>query len=274
MSKTRILSFFSLVLLSFLVFVGCSQTATTTPNQTNSPANSPVSSSATLTVSAAASLKDAMEQVQPLYNQQKSNVKLTYNFGSSGALQRQIEQGAGADVFVSAATKQMDALEKQGLLLEGTRKNLLKNQLVLIVPQNSTVVTDFKDLTKPTVKKIALGEPKSVPAGEYAQQVLTNLKILDQVKPKAVYAKDVRQALNYVESGNVDAGIVYLSDAKSSPKVKIVATAADNTHSPIVYPVAVIKSSKYPDAAKDFVQFLSGEQAKAVFEKQGFASLS
>ncbi len=270
MSKTRILSFFSLVLLSFLVFVGCTQTATTTPNQTNSPANSPVSSSATLTVSAAASLKDAMEQVQPLYNQQKSNVKLTYNFGSSGALQRQIEQGAGADIFVSAATKQMDALEKQGLLLEGTRKNLLKNQLVLIVPQNSTVVTDFKDLTKPTVKKIALGEPKSVPAGEYAQQVLTNLKIIDQVKPKAVYAKDVRQALNYVESGNVDAGIVYLSDAKSSPKVKIVATAADNTHSPIVYPVAVIKSSKSPDAAKDFVQFLSGNQAKSVFEKQGF----
>lgn len=221
MSKTRILSFFSLVLLSLLVFVDCNQTATTTPE---SPTSSPVSASLTLTVSAAASLKNAMEQVQPLYNQQKSNVKLTYNFGSSGALQRQIEQGAGADVFVSAATKQMDALEKKGLLLEGTRKNLLRNQLVLIVPQNSTGVTDFKDLTKPTVKKIALGEPKSVPAGEYAQQVLTNLKIFDQVKSKAVYAKDVRQALNYVETGNTDAAIVYLSDAKSSSKVKIVAT--------------------------------------------------
>lgn len=271
MSKTRILSFFSLVLLSLLVFVGCNQTATTTPE---SPTLSPVSASAALTVSAAASLKNAMEQVQPLYNQQKSNVKLTYNFGSSGALQRQIEQGAGADVFISAATKQMDALEKKDLLLEGTRKNLLRNQLVLIVPQNSTGVTDFKDLTKPTVKKIALGEPKSVPAGEYAQQVLTNLKILDQVKSKAVYAKDVRQALNYVETGNTDAGIVYLSDAKSSLKVKIVATAANNTHSPIVYPVAVIKSSKNADAASYFVQFLSGNQAKAVFEKQGFALAS
>ena len=266
MSKIRIFSFISWVFLSLLLVVSCSSTSTLNPRATTSAAPA----SATLTISAAASLKDAMQQIQQSYTKEKPNVKLTYNFGSSGALQQQIEQGAGVDVFISAATKQMDALDKKGLLLEGTRKDLLKNQVVLVVPQKSTGVTDFKDLTKPSVKKIALGEPKSVPAGEYAQQVLTALKILDAVKPKAVYAKDVRQALNYVESGNVDAGIVYLSDAKSSPKVKIVKTAPENTHKSVVYPIAVLKSSKNADAAKDFVQFLSNNQAKTTFENQGF----
>lgn len=252
--------------LSLLLVVGCNSTTTLNPRATKSAAFE----SATLTISAAASLKDAIEQIQQSYTKEKPNVKLTYNFGSSGALQQQIEQGAGVDVFISAATKQMDALDKKGLLLEGTRKDLLKNQVVLIVPQKSTQVTDFKDLTKPSVKKIALGEPKSVPAGEYAQQILTALKILDAVKPKAVYAKDVRQALNYVESGNVDAGIVYLLDAKSSPQVKIVKIAPENTHKSVVYPIAVLKSSKNADAAKDFIQFVSNNQAKTTFENQGF----
>ncbi|MBH8574611.1 molybdate ABC transporter substrate-binding protein [Nostocaceae cyanobacterium CENA369] len=265
-NNKRIFAFLSWVCLSLLLVVGCNQT--TTPNLSSTA--SPASQSATLTISAAASLKDAMEAIKPLYAKENSNVKLTYNFGSSGALQQQIEQGAGVDIFISAATKQVDALQKKGLLLDGTRKDLLKNQIVLIAPQNSTVVADFKDLTKPSVKKIALGEPKSVPAGQYAQQVLTSSKIFGQIKSKAVYAKDVRQALNYVESGNADAGIVYLSDAKSTPKVKIVATAPENTHSPVVYPIAILKSTKNVDAAKNFVQFLSGNQAKTVFEKQGF----
>lgn len=266
MNKKRILTFVSLVFISFMAIVGCSQTNTPNSSSTASPA----AQTANLTVSAAASLKDAIEEIKPLYNKEKPNITLTYNFGSSGALQQQIEQGAGVDIFISAATKQIDALQQKNLLVDGTRKNLLQNQVVLIVPQNSTTVADFKDLTSPSIKKIALGEPKSVPAGQYAQQVLTSLNILDSIKSKAVYAKDVRQALNYVESGNADAGIVYLSDAKSTPKVKIVVTASEKTHSPVVYPIAVIKSSKNVDAAKDFVQFLSGNEAKTVFEKQGF----
>lgn len=180
MSKIRIFSFISWMFLSLLLVVGCNSTTTVNPPATLNA----TPGSATLTISAAASLKDAMEQIQPLYTKEKPNAKLTYNFGSSGALQQQIEQGAGVDVFISAASKQMDALEKKGLLLEGTRKDLLKNEVVLVVPQKSTQVTDFKDLTKPSVKKIALGEPKSVPAGEYAQQVLTALKILLELNPK------------------------------------------------------------------------------------------
>ncbi|MDZ7960418.1 MAG: molybdate ABC transporter substrate-binding protein [Aulosira sp. DedQUE10] len=267
MNNKRILTFLSWVLTSLLFFIGCNQTSQPNPTSTASPKAQVVN----LTVSAAASLKDAMNEIKLLYSKEQPNINLTYNFGSSGALQQQIEQGARVDIFISAANKQIDALKQKGLLVDGSRKDLLKNQLVLIVPKNSNIATDFPDLASPRIKKIALGEPKSVPAGQYAQQVLTSLKLADQVKSKSVYAKDVRQALNYVESGNVDAGIVYLSDAKSTPKVKIVVTAPENSHSPIVYPIAVLKSSKYIDAAKNFVQFLSGNAARTVFEKQGFS---
>ncbi|BAY26688.1 molybdenum ABC transporter periplasmic molybdate-binding protein [Calothrix sp. NIES-2100] len=267
MHTKRILAFVGWMLASLVLFIACNQTSPPNPDSISNPTAKAVS----LTVSAAASLKDAMAEITPLYSQEQPQVKITYNFGSSGALQQQIEQGAGVDIFISAANKQMDALNQKGLLVDRSRKDLLKNQLVLIVPKNSQNITNFQDLTSPRLKKIALGEPKSVPAGQYAQQVLTSLKIADQIKSKIVYAKDVRQALNYVESGNADAGIVYLSDAKSTQKVKVVATASENSHSPIVYPIAVLKSSKHLDAAQNFVQFLSGNAAKNVFEKQGFS---
>lgn len=267
MNKTRIFPFVSSFLLSILLIGGCHQAA----NNNSSPAiNSAPPPTAKLTISAAASLRDALNEIKPLYTQQKSSTTLTYNYGASGSLQQQIEQGAPVDVFISAGPKQMDALQQKGLLLDGTRKDLLKNQVVLIAPKDSTTVTGFNDLSSDRVKKIALGEPASVPAGKYAQEVLTKLKILNSVKPKAVYAKDVRQVLTYVEAGNADAGIVYLTDAKASDKVKVVANAPADSHSPVVYPIAVLKSSKNVDSAKDFEQFLSGNQAKAVFEKQGF----
>lgn len=223
-----------------------------------------------MTISAAASLKEAMGDIKQLYTQEKPNVTITYNFGASGALQQQIEQGAPVDIFFSAASKQMDALQEQGLLIASTRKNLLTNQLVLITPKSATPISDFKNLTDASVKKVALAEPKSVPAGKYAQEVLTSLGIFDKVKPKTVFAKDVRQVLNYVETGNVDAGIVYETDAKVSKKVKVVATAAANLHSPIIYPVAVLKRSQNGAIANEFIQFLDRDQAKTVFEKYGF----
>jgi molybdate transport system substrate-binding protein len=260
MHTKRILAFVGWMLASLVLLIACNQAST----------SNPTTPTVSLTISAAASLKDAMAEIKPLYSQEQPQVQLTYNFGSSGALQQQIEQGAGVDIFISAANKQMDALKQKGLLVDSTRKDLLKNQLVLIVPKSSQDIKDFQDLTSPRLKKIALGEPKSVPAGEYAQQVLTSLKIADKIKSKVVYAKDVSQAVNYVESGNADAGIVYFSDAKSTEKVKVVATAPENSHSPIVYSIAVVKSSKNIDAAKNFVQFLSRNATKNVFEKQGF----
>lgn len=226
-----------------------------------------------LIVSAAASLKDSLEEIKPIYIKKQANLNLTYNFGSSGSLQQQIVQGAPVDVFMSAAKKQMDALQDKRLLSDGTRKNLLKNQMVLIVPKNNTTIKSFQDLATDKSKKIAMGEPKSVPAGQYAQEVLTSLGLLNKVTDKVVYAKDVRQVLSYVATGNVDAGFVYLTDAKTSNKIKIVATALPNTHSPIIYPVAVIKDSKNLNEAKNYVEFLSSERAKTIFKKYGFTPI-
>ena len=225
----------------------------------------------TLLVSAAASLKDALEEIKPLYQKNNQNITINYNFGASGALQQQIEQGAPADIFFSAAKKQMDALQSKGLLLPNTQRNLLTNRLVLVVPSDSKLkLTSFQQLTDSNVKRIAVGEFRSVPAGQYTEQVFTKVGILDQVKPKLVFGNNVRNVLAAVESGNVDAGAVYLTDANTSNQVKIVATAAENLHYPIVYPIAVLKSSKNPQAAKEYLQFLSDRQARTVFEKYGF----
>ena len=225
----------------------------------------------TLTVSAAISLKDALDQIQRDYTAANPAVAIAINYGASGTLQLQIEQGAPVDVYISASPKQMDALDTKGLLLEGTRKNLLRNEIVLIVPKDSAShISSFRDLTRPDVKQIAVGEPATVPAGEYAREVLTYLGIYDAVKPKAVLAKDVRQVLTYVATGNVDAGIVYATDALTSSMVRVVATAPEGSHAPAIYPIAVTKNSKSPAAARAFEEYLSGSQARAIFQKYGF----
>jgi molybdate transport system substrate-binding protein len=238
----------------------------------NNQSPSVVQANANLLVSAAASLQEALEEVKPLYKQAMSNVDVAYNFGASGALQQQIENGAPVDIFVSAAQKQMDALESKNLILKDTRRNLLTNRLVLIVPKDSSTISDFTQLTDSKVKKIAIGEPKSVPVGQYTEEVFTKLGILEQVRLKFVLGNNVRQVLAAVESGNADAGVVYTTDAKTSNKVKVVATAAENLHSKIVYPVAVLKNSKNAAAASDYVEFLFNNQAKTVFEKYGFST--
>src|ERR1700720_2668697 len=223
-----------------------------------------------LTVSAAISLRDALDEISHLYSADHPAVTVHFNLGGSGTLQRQIEQGPPVDIFISASPKEMDSLQSQGLLVPDTRRDLVKNSVVLIVPVDSTGVSSFQDLAKPAVKNIAVGEPQTVPAGKYAQEVLMHLGIYDQLKPKLVLAKDVRQVLTYVETGNADAGIVYATDAKISKKVVVAATASEDSHSPVVYPAALIKSSKNPAGAKTFLEFLRGEKARAVFQKYGF----
>ncbi|MBD2134122.1 MULTISPECIES: molybdate ABC transporter substrate-binding protein [unclassified Sphaerospermopsis] len=227
-------------------------------------------SNTSLLVSAAASMKDVLEEIKPLYQQSQPNVNITYNFGSSGALQQQIEQGAPVDVFISAAKRQVDALEQKNLLVPGSRTVIAKNRLVLIVPKNVSGIRSFYNLKDAKVKKIAIGEPRSVPAGQYAQQVLQKLKIWDQIKSKLVYANNVRQVLASVESGNAEAGLVYSTDAKISNKVKVVVAADEKYHSEIIYPLAILKRSKNVDTAKNFSQFLASDKAKAVFRKYGF----
>lgn len=272
-SKMKIIKkllFIPFILSIIIMSVACGNTNQSQNQQGSNSTTQTKDNNITLTISAAASLKDSMQELQKLYATEKPNVKITYNFGASGTLQQQIEQGAPADIFMSAATKQMDALKQKNLLVDDTVKNLLENNVVLIAPKDSSEIKDFADLAGDKVKKVALGEPKSVPVGQYSQDILNSLKIMDKVQPKAVLAKDVKEVLTWVETKNVDAGIVYETDAKVSDKVKIVATAPANTHKPVLYPVAVIKNSKNVDAAKDFLNFIASDKGKAVFEKYGF----
>jgi molybdate transport system permease protein len=223
-----------------------------------------------VTVSVAASLRNAMESIVHAYSERPDAAKLVFNFGASGALQQQIEQGAPADVFLPASPKQMDALEAKGLIFRDTRRNLLVNQIVLIAPTASKAPTSFPDLVQPGVKLVALGDPTSVPAGEYGKQVLQKIGIWDQVQPKLVLAKDVRQVLAYVETGNVDAGIVYASDMRGSSGVRLAAVADENTHDRVVYPVAVLRNAKDDGDARQFVNFLFSPAAQDIFRAFGF----
>lgn len=227
--------------------------------------------STSITVSAAISLKDALDEIGHLCEARHPGAKVTFNYGGSGTLERQIEQGAPVDVFFSAAEKQMDDLAAQGLVVTETRRNIVANTLVLITPAPSTMVRGFEDLPRLPVSAIALGEPGTVPAGMYARQTLEHLGLLAAVEKKIVYAKDVRAVLTYVETGNADAGFVYRTDALTSQKVRVVATAPPDSHDPIVYPAAVLKNSKNAAAARQFLEFLQGPEARAVFEKYGFA---
>jgi len=223
----------------------------------------------TLLVSAAASLKDGLDRIEEIYEKSHPDIDLQFNLGSSGTLQKQIEQGAPADIFLSAGKKQMDALIDAKLIAKSML--LLKNDLVLVVPSDSNLkIKSVKELTDKAIKKVAIGQPESVPAGQYAKETLEVRKVWDPLKSKLVYAKDVRQVLTYVESGNAEAGFVYRTDALSSNKVKIALKVHSYAHKPIVYPAAVLKESKHSDEANDFYEYLQSSEAKAVFTSFGF----
>ena len=225
-----------------------------------------------LNISAATSLKEAMADLEAAYTSKNPEVSFVINYGSSGSLQQQIEQGAPCDLFISAGEKQMTALEEEGLLLDGTNKDLVKNSLVLVT-SNDSEISSIDSLNSDAVSKIALGEPSSVPAGKYADETLTSLAIKDSLNNKLVFAKDVKEVLAWTASGNADAGFVYLSDALSSDGVKIVETISEEYHSPITYPVAIIKDSDDIDAAKAFEDFLFTDEAQEIFEKYGYKSV-
>ena len=229
---------------------------------------------ASLTVSAAASLQQPLEQLAKDYEAAHPGIAISLNFGGSGMLAQQIEQGAPADIFLSAAPQPMDQLAGQGLILPDTRRDLLRNQVVLIVPRYAAGPDGFPALASPSVKLLALGDPATVPAGSYGRATLQSLGLWDAVQSKLVLAKDVRQVLTYVETGNADAGIVYATDAAQSRKVKVAAVAPAGSHPPVVYPAAVLRRSAHPAAARAVLDFLAGASARAVFERDGFTTVT
>lgn len=269
-----------------LVLAGCGGSTSTTDTSTgaeqttSTPAASGESSSAgntdpqetvDLTISAAASLTDAMKEIETNYELANPNIELNFNFGASGALQQQIEQGAPADIFVSAATKNMNALVDENLIASGDQKNLLQNSLVAIVPADGTnTVASETDLTSDSIKTVAIGIPESVPAGTYAKEALTNAKLWDELESKLVQGKDVRQVLQYVETGNADAGFVYKTDALTSDQVKIAFEVDKNNYTPANYPIGIIEGTKHRTEAEQFYAYLQTPEVLDIFAKYGF----
>ncbi len=234
--------------------------------------NSKSSDPTELIISAAASLTDSMNEIQALYEKEHSDIKLVFNYGSSGVLQQQIEQGAPSDLFLSAGKKQMTALVDKQLIDEIRQTGLVLNELVIVVSTDlQGTVTSIADLIKPQYEKLAIGEPDSVPAGSYAKQSLEHYKLWDQLQQRLVYAKDVRQVLTYVETGNADAGFVYKTDALTSKKVKVASIIDPSSHKPIEYPMGIVKATKRLQEAQDFYDFLQSAEARKIFVKYGFS---
>lgn len=224
-----------------------------------------------LTLSAAASLREVVAELAERYGDAHPGTRVRVNLGASGALRQQVERGARVDVFVSASDEVMDALAERGRVDPATRAPFAGNALVLVTPAADTArVRGFRDLASPAVRRVALGAPASVPAGEYALETLRALGLADAVAARAVYAQNARQVLAYVESGNVDAGIVYATDAAASGRVRVAETAPPGSHRPIVYPLAVVRATAHPAEARDLAAYLRGPEAREVLRRRGF----
>jgi molybdate transport system substrate-binding protein len=225
----------------------------------------------TIVVAAAISLKECFSELGGIY-ERRTGTKVTFTFGASGELEKQIEAGAPVDVFASAAEREMDELQAKNLIDRATRADFARNSLVLVVPRDSKLqMRSFSDLAKPGVTKIAIGNPKTVPAGQYAQQLLRNTRILPKIESRLILAENVRQVLDYVAREEVDAGIVYATDVQvAQGKVSVAARAPDGDCDPILYPLAVTRDSGNASAAKGFVDLVLSPEGTQILKQYGF----
>lgn len=224
-------------------------------------------------VFAAISLSESLTEAAKAFEAQ-THIPIQLNLGASGQLCAQIEQGAPADLFIPAARQQIEPLISAGLIQPDAIVVIARNRLVLVCPKDAEFPDGgFQSLVNSEVARISLGEPRTVPAGQYAIEVLKSLNLLDQVRDKLVYAANVRQVLDYVERAEVDAGIIYQSDARTSNKIRVVATAEPNWHKPIEYPAAVLKASAHRADAERFLSWLAGPQGQQIIMAHGFSEI-
>lgn len=254
------------ILLLIVSLAGC------TKNKADESQNNSSKKESIITVAAAASLKNCMEdKLIPMFQEKYPNIKVQGTYDSSGKLQSQIQEGADIDVFMSAAIKQMKELNEKGLISENSIVELLENKVVLITPKgNNKSIKTFEDIVKSD--KIAIGDPASVPAGQYAKELFENLKLWEVVSSKASLGTNVTEVLNWVAEGSADAGVVYSTDAASNSKVEVMAEAKEGTVAKVIYPIGIIKSTKNNDSAKAFTDFLQSDEVIKVFEAYGFTS--
>ena len=227
-----------------------------------------------LTFSVAISMKEAVETLGRQFVQARPGVTLRYNFGASGDLAKQIEAGAPVDLFISAAQRQMDELEAKRLVISATRRTFARNVLTVVTAADSRLALSAADaLLAPGVGRIVVGDPRSVPAGQYAEECLRALGIWQAIQPKLVFAENVRQALEYVARGEVDAGVVYTTDAATARgRVKEAFRLPESSYRPVLYPVAVVTDSRHPALARAFIDLLAGAEGQAVLARLGFSS--
>lgn len=244
-----------LILISCLFYYGC--------------ASRQESGTKKLTISAAASLKEPLEKIIEQYEKETNN-EVNINIGGSGSLQKQIEEGAPVDLFISAGKSQIEALIDKGLADKDSYKELLSNSLVLIVSSEYDKNIKSMDSLKDKDITLALGEAETVPVGQYSKEYLENVKLWERFQSKIVYAKDVRAVLNYVEKGEAEAGIVYFSDAVNLKNSYIAFKIPEDTHKPIVYPIVVMDKSNNKAAALDLIKFMEKPQVREIFKSYNF----
>jgi len=279
MNCKKLISLGITALLLLALLTGCAQPAApATPSPADPPPQTEPSPEpephqpgepVELLIGAAMSLVDVVEALSPVFTE-TFNVTLVHTFASSGALQTQIEEGAPIDIFFSAAAAQMRNLEEQGLIY-GEGQIVVTNTVALIVPADSDIeIESFSDVTLDSVGLIGLGDPEAMPIGRFAQEVFTALGIADEVNAKAVLASDVRQILTWVEMGEVDAGVVFMTDAITSDQVRVIEIADAALHAPSVNPVGIVAASPHQAEAQLFIDFLFSDVARAIFEHFGF----
>ena len=265
-NKKLILAIVAMLSIALCVS-GCTDKGTEINSTTQTP-TTPV----TVTVSAAASLTEAFTEIEKVVEKDRPDIDVVCNFAASGTLRNQIEGGAPIDVFASAAQDQMDTLASKGFIYNNTRKDFVENSLVLIVPTgNAHKITAVEDLKKPEVKKIAIGNPESVPVGKYAKGAITNKGMWDGLSGKMLMGENVKQVLVYVERGEADAGFVFSTDASSSKGGTIEVITSVPVTTPISYPIAMVSSTQNREQAQFFIDTVTGDKGKTILESYGFS---
>jgi molybdate transport system substrate-binding protein len=224
------------------------------------------------TFSAAVSTKDAVQELGRVFTAARPGLTVRYNFGASGHLQKQIEAGAPVDLFISAGLRQMDDLERKGLIVRESRRVFARNVLTVVKPADSAVdIARPSDLLAAGVRRVVIGNPRTVPVGQYAEESLRALGLWERLQPKLVLAEHVRQALDYVARGEVDAGFVYATDAVAGgPRIKEAFRPAEDTYRPVLYPVAVVAGARHASLAQAFIDLLVSREGQAALQRRGF----
>ena len=267
MKKFKKLLALMLVAIMTLAIAACGSSS---DEETTEEATEAASETVELNILAAASMTDVLTELGDAYMEANPDVKLTFTFDSSGTLQTQIEEGAPADLFLSAATKQMNALNDEDLMDQDSEIDLLENKCVLIKPAGSDLdIESFEDVATDKVEMVAIGN-SDVPVGQYTQTIYENLGLWDQIEAKANLGTNVRQVLDWVATENADCGIVYATDAAIEDKVEVVAEAPEGSCDPAIYPAGVVKASENKEAAQAFLDYLKTDEAKTAFEKYQF----